>query len=510
VQERQDRESLALKRLRPAQSRFLSGHRKNWPALSVFSVALVALALACSTEARAGSLLLENSGPAAVVCQPAGSGLPVPVPAGGSATLQPPPGSTIEDLSCGSLSFGQLDLYTSSGDRLLFLNGKQTRTLRSALFPYIPTPGGNFDPLVKMIATGFQALHPDIALEIVISQDVDPYNYSSFPTIFGPGGFDTVEIDTSLLSTLVGGRYIVAMPQIGEAPLPFAARAVQAPAPGTVYGIPTWICRDFFYSYDRGATGVTSLPLLLNYLDSRPSAIPRIAAIFNGPWTLLSLYLNAVVSTYGYTPQAINYALTQPVDSKVIDGLAEIAHACTTAGTNAIPCIDDTYKKMPDGDMERLFANASVSTDVGYSERSFFMLQTQPTAPYLVQMPYGPKPVPMMFVDALVRSVARCANDPCATDANAFALYMSRASVRSAISFTDDVPGSPARHLLPANASFYSMPRVRADRIYSQIIPLLGSMQYSPTTITQPVLNDVSSRVCAALKLRLPQYVCPS
>jgi hypothetical protein len=475
----------------------------------VFLVAFFALALVCVTDARAGSLLLENSGSAAVICQPAGSGASVSVPAGGSATLQPPLGTTIEDLSCGSLSFGQLDLSTSSGDRLLFLNGKQTRTLRSALFPYIPTPGGNFDPLVKMIATGFQALYPDIALEIVISQDVDPYNYSSFPTIFGPGGFDTVEVDTSLLSTLVGGRYIVPMPQIGEAPLPFAARAVQASAPGTVYGIPTWICRDFFYSYDRGATGVTSLPLLLNYLDSRPSAIPRIAAVFNGRWTLLSLYLNGVVSTYGYTPQAINYALTQPVDSNVINGLAQVAHACTTPSTTAIPCVDNTYKDAPDGDMERLFANGRVSTDVGYSERSFFMLQTQPTAPYLVQMPYGPTPVPMMFVDALVRSAARCANDPCASDANAFAKYMSLASVRSAISFTDDVPGSAARHLLPANASFYSMSRVRTDPIYAQIIPLLSGMQFSPTIITQPVLNDVSSRVCAALHLRLPQYICP-
>lgn len=438
----------------------------------VFSVAFVALALACVADARAGSLLLENSGSAAVICQPAGSGLSVSVSARGSAALQPPPGTTIEDLSCGSLSFGQLDLSTNSGDRLLFLNGRQTRTLRSALFPYIPTPGGNFDPLVKMIATGFQALHPDIALEIVISQDVDPYDYASFPTIFGAGGFDTVEVDTSLLSSLVGGRYIVAMPAVGEPPLPFAARAVQAPM-GMVYGIPTWICRDFFYSYDRGATGVTSLPLLLTYLDSRPLFKPSIAAIFNGRWTLLSLYLNGVVSTYGYSPQSINYALTQPVDSKVIDGLAEIAHRCTMPGTTAIPCIDNTYKNAPDGSMERAFASGSVSTDVGYSERSFFMLQTQPSmVPYLVQMPYGPTPVPMMFVDALVRSAARCANDPCATDANAFALYMSRASVRSAISFTDDVPESPARHLLPANASFYLMPRVRTNQIMLRKVKL--------------------------------------
>ncbi len=475
--------------------------------LGAFSAALGALTLACAVEARAGSLLLENSGPAAVICQAAASGSSVSVPAGGSAALQPPPRVTIEDLRCGSLTFGDLDLSSKSENRLLLLNGKQTRTLRSALFPYIPSPGGSFDRLIRMIVSGFQAQYPDIALELVISQDIDPYDYSSFPTTFGANGFDTVEVDTSVLSSLAGGGFIVATPPVGETPLPFAQRAVQAPTPGQVYGIPTWICRDFFYSYDRAVTGVSSLPLLLSYLDSRPASRPAIAAIFNGRWTLLSLYLNGVISTYGYSQQSINYALTQPVDSTVIDGLAQIAHRCLTPSTNAIPCIDNTYKNLPDGDMERLFANGKVSTDVGYSERTFFM---QPSSPYLVQMPYGPTPVPVMFVDALVRSAVRCSNNPCAGDASAFAAYMSQASVRSAIAFTDDAPGAPARHLLPANANFYNMSRTRTDPIYAQIIPLLGSMQYSPTIITQPVLDDVSSRVCAALKLRLPQYVCPS
>jgi thiamine pyridinylase len=243
----------------------------------VFSVAFVALALTCATSAHAGSLLLENSGAAAVICQPADSGPSVSVPAGGSATLHPPPKSEIRSLRCGRLSFRALDLSSDSSDRELFLNGKQTRTLSAALFPYLPMPNGDFTPLIKLIVSQYQRLYPDVALELVIDLNtVKPYDFTKLPTHLGSSSdaYDALEIDTSVLKFLTDGNHITTIPAPPDPPLQVAQQAVQTGTQGLLWGVPTWICRDFFFSYDSTITGITNSDRLLAYLKILPIA-PR-------------------------------------------------------------------------------------------------------------------------------------------------------------------------------------------------------------------------------------------
>lgn len=474
-----------------------------------FRVLLIgACMVAFSASAQAGSLIVENTGKLAISCSSSEPvALALVVPAGKTMKSKAPKSGTVASVKCGSLTFRHLDLSAASGDRILVLNGRQTRTLLASLFPYIPTPNANFDALIAMLESGFQSKFPDVALDLIISQDIDTYDFSAFPKIFGPNGYDTVEVDTSVLSALVNGSYITPTKIVGDAPLPAALSAVTSGTTGITYGVPTWLCRDFLYSYDVGVLNVNGLPTLLSYLKTRPTY--QIGAIFNGRWTLLGMYVNGMVSTYGYNQTTINNALTGAVDPTVIDGLAAIANYCAKAGAN--PCIDGTYKNAPDGTLEQGFAEGFVSTDAGYSERTFYIQTTKPTpAPYVVQMPYGPTPIPMMYVDALVRSAARCANDPCASDAANLAAYFNTASVRASIAFTQDVQGAPARHLLPAISTFYTMPQVVNDPIYSAVIPLIGQMQPSPNSINLSILNDVSGRVCAALQSKLPTYKCPS
>lgn len=50
---------------------------------------------------------------------------------------------------------------------------------------------------------------------------------------------------------------------------------------------------------------------------------------------------------------------------------------------------------------------------------------------------------------------------------------------------------------------------MRADPIHAGIIPLLGAMQSDSTNITEAILDDVSKRVCGALKQQVPIYACP-
>jgi hypothetical protein len=207
----------------------------------------------------------------------------------------------------------------------------------------------------------------------------------------------------------------------------------------------------------------------------------------------------------------MNDALTKPIDSTVIANLASIARFCA-ASNGSVPCIDQTYQNLPDGKMESMFASGGMATDVGYSERSFFMQQARSQPPYVVQMPYDPSPVPVMFVDALVRNKAICSNDPCATDVRNFANYLSGTKTRAMIALSQDIEPNPWRRLLPATAAFYSLQPVQNDPVYASIIPLIKTMQPAPTSITAAVLNERAVSVCGTLKAQsgLSSYVCPT
>lgn len=478
---------------------------------SIAFVTLVSLIFSCSAAASAGTFNIANSGAASIRCvsflahRHDGAAFDV---APSTTVSLAANGSDIDHVTCGVVRLAPLGLNKTSGDRFVTLNGKQKRTLRVALFPYLPSyPSGDLSRLTKALEGWFQRSHPDVALQLVLSTDVNPYDYAALKSIFAE--YDVVEVDTSILSTLTNARLIKAVPSSGDEPLDFAARAVAAPG-GLQYGTPTWICRDFLFGYDPAVRTVTSLPSLLSYW-ARLGNGTKIIGDFSGTFQRYSMYLNAYVARHGYGEAEMRAALQEPVDANVIGDLTKVVAGCVDAArTN--PCADGRFHDpTPDGLVEPNFSSGFAAGYVGYPERSFYFELLRRETPHVVPMPYGPKPVPMFYVDALTYSASRCTDQRCSNDARAFARFVTAAKTRAFIAFSDDLPerlNLPPRRLLPATKSFYALPRVFNDPVYAQIIPVLQNAQPMPTTLSEEALTAVASRVCIALKITTPAYRC--
>lgn len=167
------------------RSRFLLG-----------SVAGFALFGLTCVGANAGNLIVSNSGSSPIHCAVA-AGQP-----SGRSAFDVLPGTSVSTaatdavtlVSCGALALGGTGLDAKSTDRILVLNGQQKRALRVALFPYLPSfPSGDLSRLTRALEAAFTQAHPDVALQLVMSTDVDPYAYGSFKTTFGRTGYDVVE-----------------------------------------------------------------------------------------------------------------------------------------------------------------------------------------------------------------------------------------------------------------------------------------------------------------------------
>jgi thiamine pyridinylase len=467
--------------------------------------------VASGAAANAGALNIENAGAASIRCVMVAahrrdvSAFDV---APNTTVSLNANGSEVDHVTCGAVRLATLGLSRTSGDRFVVLNGKQTRTLRVALFPYLPSyPSGDLSRLTTALEGWFQLSRPEVALQLVVSTDVDPYDYTALKSTFAQ--YDVVEVDTSILSALTNGRLIKAVPPAGDEPLDFAERAVAAPG-GLQYGTPTWICRDFLFAYDATVRTVTSLPSLLSYW-ARLGTGTKIVGDFSGAFQRYSMYLNAYVARHGYGEKEIGAALQGPVDADAIGDLAHVVAGCVDAAqTN--PCVDGRFNNpVPDGLVEPNFSSGFAAGYVGYPERSFFFELLRRQAPHVVAMPYGPKPLALFYVDALTYSALRCADRRCSSDARAFARFVTATKTRAFIAFSEDLPDRlnlPPRRLLSATKSFYALPRVLNDPVYAEIIPILQNAQPMPTTLTKEGLTAVASKVCGALKVTIPTYRC--
>jgi thiamine pyridinylase len=459
-----------------------------------------------SRDASAGMLRVGNTASSAIECKADdGSGRTFDLSPGTTTAIAPIHGA-LDSVTCGSLVLGGLGVSEKTPDRIIMLNGQQTTTLRVALFPYLPTyPSGDLLALARMIELGYQRFNPATAVEL--STNEDPYGFDTMKTTFAT--YDVVEVDTSILAMLIKEGWIVPTLRVGN-PLPFAATAVIAPN-GTYYGTPTWVCRDFLFSYDTRLATVTSLPQLLTYWQGLNTG-SHVVADFTGRWQLYSMYVNAYVARYGYGQQQIDNALNQPADPATISDLASIVNACASAAIPTLnPCAAGVFHNdVPDGMMEPIFSSGFAATDMGFSERSFFIELLRSLAPTVIPMPYGPQPVPLMYVDALTYS-KRCTG-ACMLNAQTFARYLTSTDVRKEIAFGNDLDellnGHPWRHLLPATQDFYYDATVKRDHIYASVATIFPSAKPMPTSVDEQTLIAVSSRVCAAMVQQVPQLKC--
>jgi thiamine pyridinylase len=479
-----------------------------------------ALALLAPLSANAGELVIRNVSPSAVVCHADGytsaTGWPVTwditVQPGENVRLEPnykhPNNVVIDWAECGGLQTRAMNVTPQRPDSLILFTGKQTRVLNVALYPDIPShPNGNFSNLLDHVVNAFQALNPDVLLNAVMADEDAIYSFKDLPPLLGPSGYDVIELDTLYLGFLASRDLITPAKIVGDAPWPVALAA--STVADVLYGVPSWLCMDFIFSFSPSLKSVHTLNDLLRFEANSPKSKPALLADYDGSWRLPSIYINAYVQTYGY--QNIAKAFVMPADPTVIANLESIVATCELELAN--PCVDGTNHGQPDGAIERVFANGNAGSDMGFSEQSFYVVLNQSIAGNLTIIPatWGEKPQPLLYSDTFVTNKSTCSSAPCQGDSAAFTSLMTGSDMKSYIAFSHDLsPDMPPRHLLVATQPFWDLAEVKNDPIYRQVAAVVQTGQPFPNDFTEQQQLGMDAKICAALKADVPNYNCKS
>ncbi|MHA7631749.1 type 2 periplasmic-binding domain-containing protein [Corallococcus sp. M7] len=354
------------------------------------------------------------------------------------------------------------------------------RPLKAVLFPYIPdSAGDSFASLEQRLESDFEAAHPDIDLDVVFDANLDVYDLDEGGTLnqllgTGTGAAQVVEVDTLILGSLAEKKWI--QPVALEAGVMHSAAEEAVSIGGEKYGVPTYLCTYVVYSRTtniRSATDSASLVRLLR--EAAPGKRP-LATNLDGSWTLPSSYIDAWADTH--PGDALSSAISLPLDAPTVNAFADIVDSCSLeAGVN--PCLDGSYADNTVAEVA--FAQEQANGFMGYTERLFYILQSQPSMPLpeVISVPLGAGSAPAVFVDALVLN-ANCTGT-CAEDARAFTSFMQAPATRSLIAFSEDGPqGTRPRYLLQANRAFYQQEPARSDPMYQQYEDILSGARPYP------------------------------
>jgi len=491
------------------------GACRRWLSIAVGAI----LFLAGANPALAGQLILKNTSNAAITCTvdgwTTGTGAPFTwtiqvqpnVPFYVGQNTQRAGGPIINWAQCGNLpATRQMNITPTGPNQTLVLNGQQTRVLNVSLYPYLPTlPTDDFESLVAHVVQTYQAQNPQVLLNAVLNQDVNIYSFTDLPQLLNAQGFDVIELDTLYLGFLAGNGLINPAQITGDQPLPVAINA--ASYQGQLYGVPSWLCMDFVYSANSAIQQQTSLGKLLQFLAAQPNSRPELVGTYNGSWRLPSIYINGYVQTYGYGQ--IAQSMQMPPDNAVITNLVSLSNTCAYQNVNN--CTNNYYHNQPNGATEQVFATGQASSDMGFSEQSFFVNLYGPVNPlYVTPTPWGQNPQPLLFSDAFVSSKATCGpSTACATDATAFTTLMTGVAMKNYIVESQDLPsGAPWRTLLVSNAGFWQQPQILNNPLYQQYSRVFATAQPFPNTFTAVQQATMGSQICAALKAQQPAFVC--
>ncbi|RKG90879.1 extracellular solute-binding protein [Corallococcus sp. CA049B] len=354
------------------------------------------------------------------------------------------------------------------------------RPLKAVLFPYIPdSAGDSFASLEQRLESDFEAAHPDIDLDVVFDANLDVYDLDEGGTLnqllgTGAGAAQVVEVDTLILGSLAEKKWI--QPVALDAGVMHSAAEEAVRIGGESYGVPTYLCTYVVYSRTpniRSATDSASLARILR--EAAPGKRP-LAANFDGSWTLPSSYIDAWADTH--PGDALASAISLPLDAPTLNAFADVVDSCSLeAGVN--PCLDGSYADNTVAEVA--FAQEQANGFMGYTERLFYILQSQPSMPLpeVISVPLGAGSAPAVFVDALVLN-ANCTGT-CAEDARAFTSFMQDPGTRSLIAFSADAPqGTRPRYLLQANRAFYQQEPARSDPMYQQYEDILSGARPYP------------------------------
>lgn len=487
--------------------------------MAVRMLAIVLLALS-SAGVLAGQLIFKNSSPSPITCTVDGWTISsgnsfdwfIKVDPGqafyvGQNTSRP--GSPIINWAkCNTLQTRAMNITPGGPNQTLVLNGQQTRVLNVSLYPYLPTlPTDNFESLVAWVVQTWQSQHPQVLLNAVLSQEVNIYDFPTLNTLLNAQGFDVIELDMLYLGYLVDNKLINPAQITGDAPWPVAQSG--ASYKGQLWAIPSWLCMNFIYALDPAIAQQKSLSQLLVWLSKQPSTLTKLVGSFNGSWAIPSDYINTYVQTYGLS--SLPQAMQMPPDNAVIKQLVALSDTCEKSGVN--PCTNNTFHNLPNGASEQVFASGQASSDMGFSEQSFFvnLYRSPQNAPlYVTPVPWGEKPQPLLFQDGFVTSAATCApGSNCASDAQAFTTMMTSVATKNYIVQSQDLAaGTPWRTLLVANQKFWQQPLITGNSYYQQLQPIFTTAAPFPNNFTAQVQTTMGNQICTALKQLQPSYAC--
>ena len=490
---------------------------------------LFVVSASCANRVHAGELAIYNLSSEDVECSVDGYGATredgahaFKIAPGQRLTIPPSlererPG--IDFVDCGhGLRTRAMHVTPGGENRTLYLNGHQHRVLNVMLYPYLPTdPALGFDSLVKQLVQSYQSKHNDVLLNLVIEPNsrydpdrpVDPYDFKSLrDAVLGASGFDVAEIDTVFLKYLVDNKSISPVSVKGDEPFEFARQA--ATIKGQLFGIPSWLCSDFIFSSVKTLQNVETFTQLTSLLGVR-EARPTIAADIDGKWTVAATYIQAY--TQMRQPADPVEAMTSAIDREVVARMVKVASFCEEGGS--FPCVDGTFHNARDGAVEKAFDAWSISADIGFSERSFYiqLFQTSPRKLYLSSFPWSDKAgaTRLIYSDAFVANASTCATAPCLDDAVEFGAFMTSVATKKQIVFSQDLPaGSPPRHLLPASKSFYADEDVKNDTLYQRVATSLFNERGKPypNSFTPELQHAFLSALCPEIKKQMSTWSC--
>lgn len=485
---------------------------RMWPCVVFTTIVLPPL------SAQAGELVIRNLSPSAVVCHADGYTIEtgwdatwdIKIQPGESVRVEPSykrKAPVIDWAECGNLKTRRMGITPRTPDGRVLLNGKQNRVLNVALYPDIPShPNGNFDALLDHVVNAFQAAYPEVLLNaVVVDNDTKIYKFNLLPQQLNATGYDVLELDTLFMSYLVSSDLITPAKISGDAPLPVALAA--STVNGVLYGVPSWLCMDFIFSYSSSLNTVHTLDDLIAFLKSNPGGRPALLADYNGSWRMPSIYINAYIQTYGY--QSLSKAFVMPPDPVVVDHLKSLMLTCDSGSANS--CVDKTNHNSSDGTIERVFANGNADAEIGFSEQSFYILLNQSVSKNLIVVPatWGASPQPLLYSDSFVTNKSSCSSDTCQNDSAAFTSMMTGLEMKKYIAFSQDLtPDMPPRHLLVATASFWNDDDVKNDPIYQQVAPIVRNAQPFPNSFLPDLQSEMDTRICGQLTKAMPNYSC--
>lgn len=413
-------------------------------------------------------------------------------------------------LSCDGIKIKNLDINTSSPDRILILNGKANHALNVLLYSRIPNSlQNNFEKMTERIINEFQSMHPKILLNIVLSRhpNFDTYDLNNLLQLLGGNGFDLVELDSMQLDFSV--QHGLISPVTIRQPDKFIPASIAAAQVNrSFYGVPSRVCQ--YYLFTRSKPKLSTFETLLTEPRNSSTSKLKLIADFNGQWNALSFYLQVYASLYGL--QNLSKALDEPIKHLVIKNMAILADQCSHQQQNK--CTNSHYHRQEIGQIEKAFIDTNAQSYLGFSESAFYiLLHGRKVMPilnlYAKPVTYGNYYKPLIYTDVYVKNSSTCESRVCNQDFQLFTTYMNMVNTQAWINFSkDSEQAAPPRYLLSAIKAFYELPEVKKDNLYTGFAQNLKLASAYPNNVNFEHYNQFYQQICKNLTKKVKNYIC--